>query len=175
MPLNLEGKKAVVAEVSEVAKKAHSVVAADYRGLSVAEMTELRVQARNAGVYLRVVRNTLARRAVENTEFACMRDGLVGPLVLAFSQEEPGSAARLIRDFSKANAKLEVRLVSFGGQLLEPSQIEQLASLPTREEALSQLLSVLLAPASKLVRTLAEPRARLVRTVGAYRDSRSSQ
>lgn len=174
MPLNLDAKKAVVAEVSEVARQAHSVVAADYRGLSVAEMTQLRVEAKNAGVYLRVVRNTLARRAVADTEFACLHDGLVGNLVLAFSREEPSSAARLIRDFAKGNEKLEVRLVSFGGQLLEPSQIDRLANLPTREEALSQLLAVMLAPAAKLVRTLAEPRARLARTIGAYRDRQSS-
>lgn len=174
MPLNLEAKKAVVEEVSAVAKQAHSAIAADYRGMSVAEMTQLRVQARNAGVYMRVVRNTLARRAMENTQFACMRDGLVGPLVLAFSQEEPSSVARVIRDFAKGNEKLKVRLVSFGGALLDPSQIERLANLPTREEALAQLMSVMLAPAQKLVRTLAEPRARLVRTLGAYRDSQPS-
>lgn len=169
MALTLERKKAVVSEVSEVARQAHSAIAAEYRGLSVEEMTDLRVQARNSGVYMRVVRNTLARRALEDTEFACMRDRLTGPLVLAFSREEPGSAARVMRDFAKGNDKLVIKLVAFGGNLFEGSQVDVLASLPTLDEARAQLLSALLAPASKLVRTLAEPRAKLVRTLDAVR------
>ncbi|MCH9674409.1 MAG: 50S ribosomal protein L10, partial [Gammaproteobacteria bacterium] len=112
MPLNLAGKQAVVAEVAEVAARAHSVVAAEYRGLTVADMTTLRERAKESGVYLRVVRNTLARRAVENTDFQCMSEGLVGPLVLAFAEEDPGASARVIRDFSKENDKLVVKLVS---------------------------------------------------------------
>ena len=119
MALSLEGKKAVVAEVAEVAKLAHSAIAAEYRGLTVSEMRALRVRARASGVYLRVVRNTLARRALQETDFECMTDRLVGPLVLAFSKEEPGSAARVMRDFSKENNKLVIKLVSFGGQLYE--------------------------------------------------------
>lgn len=174
MALSLEGKKAVVAEVAEVARAAHSVVAAEYRGLSVSAMTALRVKARESSVHVRVVRNTLARRALEDTDFACMSERLVGPLVLAFSQEEPAAAARVMRDFSKSNDKLVIRLAAFGGQVIEAGDIDVLASLPTREEALSQLMSVLLAPASKLVRTLAEPRARLVRTVAAVRDQREA-
>lgn len=174
MALSLEGKKAVVAEVAELARSAHSVIAAEYRGLSVADMTTLRVKAREAAVHVRVVRNTLARRALQDTEFECMSDQLVGPLVLAFSQEEPASAARVMRDFSKANQKLVIKLGAFGGKVIDGTDIDVLASLPTREEALSQLLSVLLAPASKLVRTLAEPRARLVRTLGAVRDQREA-
>ena len=174
MALSLQGKKAVVAEVAEVARAAHSVVAAEYRGLSVSAMTALRVKARESSVYVRVVRNTLARRALEDTDFACMSERLVGPLVLAFSQEEPAAAARVMRDFSKSNDKLVIRLAAFGGQVIEAGDIDVLASLPTREEALSQLMSVLLAPASKLVRTLAEPRARLVRTVAAVRDQREA-
>ena len=174
MPLSLEGKKAVVAEVHEVARTAHSAVAAEYSGLTVAQMTQLRVQARNSGVYVRVVRNTLARRALEDTDFACMRDELVGPLVLAFSKEEPGAAARVIKDFSKANEKLVVKLVSVEGKLLEPKAIDTLASLPTKDEAIAQLMSVMIAPISKFVRTLAEPHSRLVRTLGAIRDQKQA-
>ena len=168
MPLSLEGKRAVVAEVSEVARGASAAVAAEYRGLSVAEMNDLRVKARERGVYLRVVRNTLARRAVEGTEFECMRDGLVGPLVLAFAGEEPGSAARVVRDFAKANEKLVVRLVAINGELVPAERIDTVANLPTLDEARSKLLSVLKAPAGQLVRTLVEPHAGLVRVLAAH-------
>jgi len=174
VPLSLETKKAVVAEVHEVAKTAHSAVAAEYIGLTVAQMTNLRVQARNSGVYVRVVRNTLARRALEDTGFACMQEKLQGPLVLAFSKEEPGAAARVIKSFSKDNDKLVVKLVSVEGKLLEPTALDMLASLPTRDEAIAQLMSVLIAPVSKFVRTLAEPHARLVRTLGAIRDQKQA-
>lgn len=174
MALTLERKKAVVTEVAEVAKGALSAIAAEYRGLTVGEMTALRVNARNAGVYMRVVRNTLARRAIEGTEFACMSDGLTGPLVLAFSREEPGSAARVMRDYAKDNDKLVIKLVSFGGKLLDTSEVGKLADLPTKDEAISQLMSVLKAPISKFVQTLAEPTAKLVRTVAAVRDQKQA-
>ncbi len=174
MALSLEGKKAVVAEVAEVARNAQSVVAAEYRGLTVADMTSLRVKARDAAVRVRVVRNTLARRALQDTEFECMADRLIGPLVLAFSENEPAAAARVMRDFAKTNDKLDIKLAAFGGQVMEGSEIDVLASLPTRDEALSKLLSVLLAPASKLVRTLAEPQARVVRTMAAVAEKREA-
>ena len=174
MALTLERKKAVVTEVAEVAKGALSAIAAEYRGLTVGEMTALRVNARNAGVYMRVVRNTLARRAIEGTEFACMSDGLTGPLVLAFSREEPGSAARVMRDYAKDNDKLVIKLVSFGGKLLDTSEVGKLADLPTKDEAISQLMSVLKAPITKFVQTLAEPTAKLVRTVAAVRDQKQA-
>jgi large subunit ribosomal protein L10 len=174
MALRLEDKKAIVAEVAEVAKSAYSAVAAEYRGLSVAEMTELRSKAREGGVYLRVVRNTLARRAVENTDFACMQDNLVGPLVLAFSREEPGAAARVIKDFAKDHKKLEVKAVSVSGKLLPASELETLAKMPTYDQAISILMSVMKAPISKFVRTLAEPHAKLVRTVAAVRDQKEA-
>ena len=174
MALNLEAKKAVVEEVAAIAKMSHSAIAAEYRGLTVAEMTDLRVQARNSGVHLRVVRNTLARRALTDTDFDCMREGLTGPLVLAFSQEDPGAAARVVRDFSKSNDKLVVKLVAFGGKLLEPSDLATLANLPTYDEAVSQLMSVMLGPVTKLARTLAEPHAKLVRTIAAVRDQKQS-
>jgi large subunit ribosomal protein L10 len=172
--LTLERKKAVVTEVAEVARGALSAIAAEYRGLSVAEMTALRVNARDAGVYLRVVRNTLARRAFEGTDFACMNESLTGPLVLAFSREEPGSAARVMRDYAKENDKLVIRLVSYGGKLLETSDVARLANLPTKDEAISQLMSVMKAPITKFVQTLQAPHAKLVRTVAAVRDQKQA-
>ena len=174
MPLNLEDKKSIVAEVSAVAAEAHSAIAAEYRGLSVEEMTELRAKARNGGVYLRVVKNTLAKRAVEGTDFECMRDGLIGPLVLAFSQEEPGAAARLVKDFAKEHDKLIPRLVSFGGEMLEASDLDRLASLPTRDQAISMLMAVMKAPTEKFVRTLNEVPGKLTRTVAAIRDQKAA-
>lgn len=172
MALALADKKKVVSEVAAVAAEAHSAVAAEYRGLSADEMTDLRVKARNGGVYLRVVKNTLARRAVEGTDFECMQDGLKGPLVLAFSQEDPGSAARVVKDFAKEHDKLDVKLVSIGGQLLAASELERLAKLPTRDQALSLLLAVIRAPLDKFARTLNEVPAKLVRTVAAVRDQK---
>jgi large subunit ribosomal protein L10 len=172
--LTLAEKQAVVAEVAEVAASAHSAVAAEYAGLTVAQMTNLRKAAREAGVYLRVVKNTLARRALENTSFACMTDSLVGPLILAFSQEDLGSAARVVSDFSKTNEKLVVRLVALGGKLLPAEAVEQVAKLPTRDEALSMLAGVMLAPVVKLVRTLNEPHAKLVRTIDAVRNQKQA-
>ncbi|MDJ0861521.1 MAG: 50S ribosomal protein L10 [Gammaproteobacteria bacterium] len=174
MALNLEQKKAVVAEVNDAASGALSAIAAEYRGLSVSDMTQLRAEARDKGVYLRVVKNTLARRALEGTEFECMRDGLVGPLMLAFSQEDPGAAARLLDDFSKEKEQLLVKMVSVGGQLYEPSELKRLASLPTREQAIGMLMGVMKAPIEKLARTLAEPHGKLVRTIAAIRDQKQA-
>lgn len=174
MALNLEQKKAIVAEVADVASSAYSAIAAEYRGLSVGQMTELRKQARNNGVYLRVIKNTLARRAVENTEFECMSEGLTGPLVLAFSQEDPGAAARVIKDFVKANKALEVKLVAIGGKLLGPEDLETLAKMPTYEQAISMLMSVMKAPVQKLAATLNEVPSKLVRTIAAIRDAKEA-
>jgi large subunit ribosomal protein L10 len=172
--LTFEQKKAVVAEVAEVAAGAYSLVAAEYSGLTVGQLTDLRQEGRSAGVYLRVVKNTLARRAFDGTEFACVSDQLVGPLILAFSQADPGAAARVIKDYSKKNDKLVVKLVSIGGQVLPASELARLASLPTREQALSMLLGVMKAPIQKFVRTLAEPHAKMVRTVAAIRDQKQA-
>lgn len=158
MALNLDSKKVVVEEVAEFAAKAHSAVAAEYRGLTVTELTELRKTARESGVYLRVVKNTLARRAVAGTEFECMQDGLVGPLILAFSMEDPGSAARLISEFSRTHNKLIAKVVAISGQAYGGSELERLARLPTRDQGISMLMSVILAPVEKLARTLAEVR-----------------
>ncbi|MFK8027532.1 MAG: 50S ribosomal protein L10 [Gammaproteobacteria bacterium] len=174
MALNLEDKKQVVSEVAAVAAEAHSAVAAEYRGLGVEALTDLRMKARQGGVYVRVVKNTLAKRALEGTEFECMRDGLVGPMILAFSQEDPGSAARVIKDFSKENELLNVKMLSIGGQLLESSELDRLASLPTKDQAISMLMAVMKAPVEKFVRTLAEPHGKMVRTVAAVRDQKQA-
>ena len=172
MALNLEDKKALVAEVAEVAAKAQSVVAAEYRGLTVGQMTELRAKARKSGVYVRVVKNTLARKALAGTLFESVGPRLKGPLVLAFSKDDPGAAARVVKDFAKTNEKLVATLVSLGGQVLPAKDLETVASLPTREQALSILLGTLKAPVQKFVSTLAAAPSKLVRTVAAVRDQK---
>lgn len=172
--LNLEQKKAIVAEVADVATSAQAAIAAEYRGLSVAEMTELRASARKEGVYLRVVRNTLARRAVEGTDYACLQEALVGPVVLAFSREDPASAARLIRDFTKEHEKLVVKAVALGGKLMDAAELKRLAEMPTREQAIAMLMGVMQAPATKFVRTLAEPANKLARVLAAVRDQKQA-
>jgi large subunit ribosomal protein L10 len=167
MALRLEDKKQVVEELSAVAGDSVTAVAAEYRGLTVAEMTDLRSKARNAGVYLRVVKNTLARRAVKGTDFECMTDTLKGPILLAFAKDDPGAAARIIKDFAKEHEALKAVSLSAGGQLLPASDIAKLADLPTLDQARAMLLGVLMAPMSQLARTLAEPAAMLARTRSA--------
>ena len=174
MPLNLEGKKALVEEVSAVAAKALSVVAAEYRGLTVTQMTELRSKARASGVYMRVVKNTLERKALAGTAFESMGTVLKGPLVLAFSKDDPGAAARVIKDFAKANDKLVPTGLSIGSGLLSAKDLEKVASLPTKEQALSQLLGVIKAPIQKLVATIQAPQVKFVRTVVAIRDQKQA-
>ena len=175
MPLKLNDKKAIVAEVAHVAGNSLSAVVAEYTGLTVAEMTKLRVEARNSGVYLRVVRNTLARLAFQGTNFECLQDSMVGPLVLAFSSKEPGSAARLVKNFAKENPKLVVRALAVEGQLLAATDLDAIASLSTRDEALSILLAVMKAPVTRFVQTLAAPHTKLVRTLDAYRDKKQAE
>lgn len=165
MALNLEEKKALVAEVNSVAVSAQSAVAAEYRGLTVGEMTELRTDARNSGVYLKVVKNSLARRAVEGTEFQCMQESLSGPLLLAFSKEDPGAAARVIKGFSKDHDKLVTVSVSIGGELYAAGDLDRLAALPTLDQARAMLLSTLNGPLTQFVRTLVEPAAQLARAL----------
>ena len=167
MALRLEDKKVFVKEVNAVAGDALSAVAAEYRGLSVAEMTALRKEARNAGVYLRVVKNTLARRAIEGTEFECMKDTLKGPILLAFAKDDPGASARIIQRFAKEHEALKAISLSAGGRLLPASDLAKLADLPTLDQARSMLLGVMMAPLTKLARTLAEPSAMLARTLAA--------
>ena len=152
MALNLSQKQAVVAELTDVAAKAHSLVAAEYAGLTVAQMTAMRKMARETGVYLRVVKNTLASRAVVGTEYECIQDALVGPLLYAFSTDDPGAAGRLIKEFAKGNDKLQAKVVSMGGKLL--ADLDVLATLPTRDQALSMLLNLLAEPATRVARAL---------------------
>jgi large subunit ribosomal protein L10 len=151
--LGLEDKKAIVAEVQEAAKSALSAVIADARGVSVADMTALRKEARESGVWVRVVRNTLARRAVEGTDYECLIESFVGPTVIAFSNEHPGAGARIFKAFAKGNDNLELKSAAFEGEVVD---ITMLATLPTYDEAIARLMSVMKeAAAGKLVRTIA--------------------
>ena len=174
MTLSLAAKKAVVKEVTEVASKAISAVVADYRGLSVNQMTLLRAKARKSGVYLRVVPNTLTRRAFEKTDFSCLSDLLVGPLFVALSMESPGDAARLLKEFAKTFEKLEVKALALGGKIYGADHLDAIASLPTRDEAIAKLMYVIKAPIEKFVRTLAEPPAKLVRALAAIKEQKAS-
>lgn len=175
MALKLEQKQQIVAEVNEVAASALSAVVADYRGLTVAEMTDMRAKARESGVYLRVVRNTLAKRAVEGTDYACLDETFIGPSLLAFSQEDPGSAARLLKDYAKEIDALEVKALAIGGEMLGADQIDRVAKLPTLDEARAMLMSVMLAPITKLARTMNEVPGKLTRTVAAVRDQKQAE
>ena len=156
MAQNLQGKKAIVAQVNEVAKGALSAVVADSRGVTVDKMTELRKAGREANVYMRIVRNTLLRRVVKGTTFECLSDTFTGPTLIAFSMEHPGAAARLFKLFAKENVKFEVKAAAFEGELIPAAQIDRLATLPTYKEAIARLMATLKeASAGKLVRTLA--------------------
>jgi large subunit ribosomal protein L10 len=173
--LKLDQKQQIVAEVNEIAATALSAVVADYRGLTVAQMTEMRVKARETGVYLRVVRNTLAKRAMQGTEYECLDGAFVGPTLVAFSQEEPGSAARLLKDYAKQHDALEVRALAIGGELLSADQLDRVALLPTLDQARAMVLAVLQAPVIKLARTLNEVPGKLTRTVAAIRDQKQAE
>jgi large subunit ribosomal protein L10 len=174
MALNLQQKKEVVAELAGVTQKALSLVAAEYAGITVEKLTDLRRKARASGVYLRVVKNTLVERAVEGTEFECVRGQLTGPLIFAFSKEDPGAAGRLIKEFVKANVKMVPRLVAVGGKVYGAAELDRLASLPTRDQALSMLLGCLVQPATMLVRVLAEPANQLARVIKAVGDKQAA-
>jgi large subunit ribosomal protein L10 len=174
MALRLADKQALVAEVNEVAASAESAIAAEYRGLSVSQMTELRAKARDEGVYVRVIKNTLAKRAIEGTDFECLGEALQGPLLLAFSREDPGAAARIIKEFAKDNEDLATKAVAIGGTLYGAEDLSRLASLPNLDQARAMLLGVIQAPLTQLVRTLAEPPAMLARVLGARGDAEST-
>ncbi len=174
MTQTLQDKQQIVSDLSEVAKQAHSAIAADYNYLTVTEMTELRVKAKEQNVYVRVVKNTLARRALQGSDYQCMCDSFKGPLLLAFSQEEPGAAARLFRDFIKEHKQLKVTMLAANGQLMEPSALMTLANLPTHEEALAMLLGLMKAPITQLVGTLMAVPSKLVRTLAAVQQSKAA-
>ncbi|MBL4682504.1 MAG: 50S ribosomal protein L10 [Pseudomonadales bacterium] len=175
MPIGLKEKQAIVAEVNETASNALSAVMADYHGVSVDGMTELRSKAREQNVQVRVIRNTLAKRAFEGTEFECMNEVLLGPNILAFSLEDPGAAARIFKDFAKENDEFEIKALSVGGKLLPADQIDALAKLPTRDQAISMLMSVMLAPVTKLVRTFNEVPTKITRVVKAVGDQKQQE
>ena len=172
MAIGLEEKKAIVAEVNETAASALSLVIADARGVASNDMTALRASARENQITLRVVRNTLAKRALEGTEYECVTDTLTGPSLFGFSMEDPGAAARLFKDFASDNSDFEVKALSVSGQLLGADQIDVLAKLPTRDQALASLMSVMQAPIVKLARTTNEVPGKLVRVMAAVRDQK---
>jgi large subunit ribosomal protein L10 len=173
MSLNLEQKKTVVAEVSDAISGAQAAVLAEYRGLTVAQMTALRSKAREAGVFLRVVKNTLARRAVNGTDFECLDDQLVGPLAFAASAD-PVAVAKLMSDFAKEFEKLNLKAGAMGGKLMSEAELQALAKLPGREELLAKLLGTMQAPVQKFVQTLNEVPGGFVRALAAVRDSKEA-
>lgn len=173
MAINLERKQQIVAEVSDIASRAMSAVVLDYRGVDVASMTAFRAKARAQGVCVRVVRNTLARRALEDSNYACLKAVLVGPMMMVFSFDEPGAAARLVRDFAKECEQVNVQAIGLDGQMLDGAQLKAVASLPTKDEAIAQLMAAMLAPVTQLARTIKEPVAQAVRATAAVRDQKS--
>ena len=172
MAINIEDKKQIVSEVNKAASSALSAVLADYRGVDVADMTALRKNARENKVYLRVVRNTLLKRAIAETELECIQEVLSGPTILALSDEDPGAPARVMKDFAKENDEFEIKALSVGGKLLEASQIDVLAKLPTLDQGRSLLMSVMLAPVTKLALLMNEVPSKVTRAVAAVRDQK---
>ena len=172
MPMRIDDKKIAVEELNGVANKAVSAIAADYHGTTVSELTKLRQEARESSVHLKVIRNTLAKRALNDTKFSCFEDLLVGPTMLAFSLEDPTSAAKLVNNFTKVNKNFQVKGISLGDSLLELSKLSVLANMPSRDEALAQLAGILNAPMTKLVSILNQVPSKLVRTLQAVKDQK---
>ncbi len=171
MGLNLDDKKAVVAEISAEVAKAQAIVVAEYRGLEVGSMTELRREARKSGVYLRVLKNTLARRAVDGTPFAGLSEHLVGPLVYGISPD-PVATAKLLNDFAKSNEKLVIKAGAMPNAVISAKEVKALATMPSRDELIAKLMGTMQAPVAKLVQTMNEVPARFVRTLAAVRDQK---
>jgi large subunit ribosomal protein L10 len=174
MPLNLQDKKAIVADLSAVMADAVSTVVADYRGLTVSQLTDLRSKARDSGLIVRIVRNTLVRRAVADTDFACLDKALVGPNILVISQDAPGTGARLLKDFMKDHDALEVRALAIGSDYYTADNLNAIAALPTYDEALAQLMSVMNAPVTKFVRTTNDIATRMVRVLSQVADQKKA-
>ena len=172
MPMRIDDKKIAVEELNEVANKAVSAIAADYHGTTVSELTKLRQEARDSSVHLKVIRNTLAKRALNDTKFSCFEDLLVGPTMLAFSLEDPTSAAKLVNNFTKVNKNFQVKGLSLGDSLLELSKLSAIANMPSRDEALAQLAGILNAPMTKFVSILNQVPSKLVRTLQAVKDQK---
>ena len=171
MGLNLDEKKAVVAEVSAEVAKAQAIVVAEYRGLEVGNMTELRAKARKSGVYLRVLKNTLARRAVAGTPFEKLAEQMVGPLVYGISAD-PVATAKVLNEFAKANEKLVIKAGAMPNAVITAKEVKALATMPSREQLIAQLLGTMQAPVAQFVRTLNEVPSRFVRTLAAVRDQK---
>lgn len=174
MALKRQDKEAIVASVHKQAAVAISAVVADYRGLTVSDLTNLRKLAREQSVYLKVIRNTLARQAVKNTQFECLDNVLTGPTILAFSMQDPGAAARIAKEFAKTHDKFKVSALAVGGRQYQASDIDVLATLPTRDQAIATLMMLMLAPVTKLARTMKEVPAKFVRTVAAVAEQKKS-
>ena len=175
MALGLEGKKQIVSEVNETASGALSLVVADARGVTVTDMTELRAKARAENIELRVVRNTLAKRAFDGTEYECVKDALAGPSLFGFSMEDPGACARLFKDFAKENDNFDIKALAVGGEMLDADKIDVLAKLPTRDQALASLAAVMIAPVTKLARTFNEVPSKVTRVVAAVKDKKEAE
>ena len=174
MALKLDGKQAIVRDVHEAADGALTVAAADYRGMTVAEMTAMRATARERGVWLRVVRNTLARQAIAGTKHEPLSEVLAGPTMLALSNENLGAAARLLKDCAQQYDALEVKGLSVGNGFLAASELTRVAQLPTLDEARAQLMGVMLAPVGKLARALGDVPGRLARVVAAVQRAKAA-
>lgn len=172
MTLRADDKKQVVAEVAKIATSAKSAIALDYHGIEANQMTNLRRQAREQNIYLRVIKNNLARRALTDTQYACMTEHLSGPMMFAFSIEDPAAAARVVNNFHKETDKLKVKLIALDGELRETSELKRLATLPTYEQSISLLMAVMKAPIEKLVKTIKAPVLQTVRSVAAIRDQK---
>jgi large subunit ribosomal protein L10 len=173
LSLNLEQKKAVVAEVSEQVATAQAIILAEYRGIEVGDMTQLRAQARKSGVYLRVLKNTLVRRPVDGTPFSGLADAMVGPLVFGISTD-PVAAAKVLSDFAKANDKFVIKAGAMPNQVMDAKAVQALASLPSREELLAKLLGTMQAPIATFVRTLNEVPTKFARGLAAVRDQKQA-
>tara|TARA_B100001123_G_C15070591_1_gene931458 strand:- start:55 stop:588 length:534 start_codon:yes stop_codon:yes gene_type:complete len=172
MPMRIDDKKLAVKELNEIANKAISAVAADYHGTSVSELTKLREEARNSSVHLKVIRNTLAKKALTDTKFSCLDELLVGPTILAFSLDDPASAAKLANNFHKINRNFKVKGLTMGDSLLELSKLKDIANLPTKEEAIAQLAGLLNAPLVKLVSLINEIPTKFTRTLEAIKQQK---
>ncbi len=173
MSLNLDDKKTVVAEVSAEVANAQSIIVAEYRGLGVVDLTALRANARKSGVYLRVVKNTLVRRAIAGTPFEGLSAQLVGPLIYGISRD-PVAAAKLLNDFAKGNDKLAIKIGAMPNYVMDAAGVKALASMPSREELLSKLLGTMQAPITQFVRTLNEVPTKFVRGLAAVRDAKET-
>ena len=170
MALKIEDKKRIVEEVAAIAVDAKSAVVVDYHGIAANRMTDLRKQAREQRVRIRVIKNSLARRALIDTPFACMSEHLSGPMMIAFSLDDPTAAARIIHSFVKETGGVEVKLISLDGELHDISKLKKLAELPTYDQAISLMMAVMKAPIEKLLRTIQAPVVQAVRVVVAIRE-----